>query len=133
MIRRRWVRVLTMGGDVDGLRDLIRRRHSAESFRDGSSLSDDEIRSLVDDAIRAPSSFNIQHWRFVAVRHDEDRQRLCETAYGQQQVVEAAVTFIVLGDLRAAEKLADRLETCVEAGAISPGRAAAWSAAPTAS
>ena len=68
-------------------------------------MSDDEIRELVRDATRAPSSFNIQHWRFVAVRKPEDKERLCRAAYDQKQVEDAAVTFIVLGDTRGVDKL----------------------------
>jgi len=106
--------------------ELIHARVSVESFAPGRPLADDEIRALVEHAIQAPSSFNLQHWRFVAVRGDGDRARLAEAAYGQRQVLDASVTFILLGDERAVERLPEILRRAVERGAIAEGKAAAW-------
>ena len=61
--------------------ELIRRRVSVEEF-DPRPVDEATIRALVADAARAPSSFNIQHWRFVAVRKPEDKERLCRAAFG---------------------------------------------------
>jgi nitroreductase len=106
--------------------ELIRNRRTIERFDADRGLDEQEIRDLVHDATRAPSSFNIQHWRFVAVRGVEDRRRLCEAAYGQAQVRDAAVTLIVLGDLRGVDKLPAILERAVSAGALPADKAAAW-------
>jgi nitroreductase len=111
---------------VQSFLELMRKRISVEAFQPGLELSDDEIRSLVADAVEAPSSFNIQHWRFVAVRREEDKQRLCRAAYGQRQVVDAAVTFIVLGDLRAVQDLPRTLEPAVAQGVLPEGKAVSW-------
>ena len=91
-------------------RELLRRirsRVTVESFDPDRELTDDEIRELVADACEAPSSFNMQHWRFIAVRRPEDKAILAEAAYGQRQVVDAAVTFILLGDLNSVEHLGE--------------------------
>ncbi len=106
--------------------ELIHRRTSAEDFDSQRGLEREQILQLVGDATCAPSSFNIQHWRFVAVRNPTDKERLRQAAYGQEQVARAAVTFIVLGDLRAAETLPSIMAQAVERGAIAAGRAAAW-------
>lgn len=106
--------------------ELIRRRHSAESFDPQRGIEDDLVRRLVADACRAPSSFNIQHWRFLAVRSARDKERLQRAAYGQEQVGRSAVTFVILGDLQATERLDEILEVAVERGAITEGKAAAW-------
>ncbi len=105
---------------------LIRNRVSAESFEPGRTLDDETVRDLVRDAIEAPSSFNIQHWRFVAVRNPEDKRALKQAASGQQQVEDAAVTFIVLGDLRGLDKLPRTLDRAVEQGVLTRPTADAW-------
>ncbi|HKQ60910.1 MAG TPA: nitroreductase family protein [Candidatus Polarisedimenticolaceae bacterium] len=105
---------------------LIRGRRSAENFDAARPLDEAQLRELIEDATHAPSSFNLQHWRFVAVRRAEDKQRLRAAAYQQRQVSEAAVTLILLGDLRATERLAEVLERAVEAGVLAAGKAAAW-------
>jgi nitroreductase len=106
--------------------DLIHRRASAEDFDAARGLDGDEVRRLVEDATRAPSAFNIQHWRFVAVASPAGKARLKRAAYGQEHVARAAVTFIVLGDPQGAERLPAIMETAVERGAIAEGKAAAW-------
>jgi len=113
-------------GEDHPILELIRRRATVERFDSARELDDEQIRALVADATCAPSSFNIQHWRFVAVRRVEDRQCLCEAAYGQEQIKDAPVTFIVLGDLRGVEKLPAILDGAVERGALPRGKADAW-------
>lgn len=103
---------------------LIRQRVSANKFDATRPLSEAEIRELVDYATQAPSSFNIQHWRFVAVVDKADKERLKAVAYNQSKVVDAAVTFIVLGDLRGHEKLAAILRPA--SGLIGPKTAETW-------
>jgi nitroreductase len=112
--------------DGNPVLELIHSRLSTERFEPGTTLSEQEIRELIEDAVQAPSSFNIQHWRFVAVRDPEDKRRMRKAAYGQAAVQDSAVTFIVLGDVRGHEKLEGILESSVEAGVISRHKADRW-------
>ena len=54
----------------------------------------------------SPSSFNLQHWRFVAVRDPQQKAKLQEAAMGQAQVGAASATIVVLGKLGAHEDAA---------------------------
>ncbi len=104
----------------------LKARISADKFDPSRSLSAAEIRELVAYATEAPSSFNIQHWRFVAVADPEDKERLKSLAYNQQKVADAAVVFIILGDLRGHEKLPEIVQRTVAAGILPSGRAEGW-------
>jgi nitroreductase len=106
--------------------DAIQQRISANKFDTSRKLSEDEIKELVGYATHAPSSYNIQHWRFVAVTKQEEKERLKALAYNQAKVADAAVTFIVLGDLRAHERLAEILAPFVAAGQMSQEMADNW-------
>jgi nitroreductase len=105
---------------------LLKERISTNHFDKTRTLSDDEISDLVSYATLAPSSYNIQHWRFVAVTKPEDKARLKALSYNQQKVEDAAVTFIVLGDLRGYEKLPEILGRSVKAGILDQALADAW-------
>ena len=48
-------------------------------------------------ACDAPSSFNIQPWRFVAVNDKSVQEKLKVAAFNQAKVADAAVTFASLG------------------------------------
>ncbi len=113
--------------------ESIKGRISANKFDASRSLAEAEIKELVWYATQAPSSYNIQHWRFVAVTKPEDKTRLKAVAYNQQKVEDAAVVFIVLGDLRGYEKLPQILGQTLEAGLTDEKKAESWVKTATAS
>lgn len=106
--------------------EAIMSRVSATEFDRSKALSSDKIRALVEYSTYAPSSFNIQHWRFVAVTRSEEKERLRRLAYGQRIVADAAVAYIVLGDLKGHESLAGVLKRSVQEGMLDRKTASKW-------
>ncbi|MBS3651744.1 nitroreductase family protein [Pseudaminobacter sp. 19-2017] len=105
---------------------LIEGRVSANRFDAGHALTDAEIEDLARLATRAPTAYNLQNWRFVAVRTPEAKARLRDHAYGQAKVSDAAVTFIVCGVLPDHAAISGRLLRFVEAGYMPAETASAW-------
>ena len=97
---------------------VIHERTSVNIFDPSKPISEDEVRQIIVDAIEAPSSYNIQHWRFVAVIDLEKKKQLQGAAYNQVKVSEASATIIVLGDLRGYEKLEKIYQPLVQKGAF---------------
>ncbi len=108
---------------------LIEQRVSANLFDASHTLTDAEIRELVRLATRAPTAYNLQNWRFIAVRAAETKARLRALAWNQPKVEDAAVTFIVCGVLPEAETLPKRLQPSVDAGYMPADMPSAWRAA----
>lgn len=79
----------------------MRSRHSVRKYERDVVIPDAELNEILDLAAGAPSSWNLQHWRFLVVREQANKDRLLPLAYGQQQVSDSSVTVIVLGDLQA--------------------------------
>ncbi len=79
--------------------DLIRQRVSANRFDSAFKLEEETIHELISYASEAPSAYNLQNWRFIAVRSLARKRALMALAYDQEKVVDAAVTFIVCGVL----------------------------------
>ena len=104
----------------------LKQRISANHFDASRKLSEAEIKELIGYATEAPSSFNIQHWRFVAVTEQAAKERLQAVAYGQPKVAAAAVTFIILGDLRGHEKMRDIYQPMLDAGAATAEQVDGW-------
>ena len=104
----------------------IRHRVSVNSFEEGATLSDSEIAILVEYASQAPSSFNFQNWRFIAVRDSDAKARLEAIAFGQKKVSQAAVTFIVLGLLNPQLRLPAALAPALEAGILDQSTVDTW-------
>nr|WP_255719447.1 nitroreductase family protein [Pelomonas sp. P8] len=80
--------------------DLILQRTSVNHFDQSFAVDDTTLTELVRYACQAPSAYNFQNWRFIAVRSAAEKARLCEMAYGQRKVQESSATFIVCGRLR---------------------------------
>ena len=108
------------------IRHAIETRASTNHFDPARSVSDEVIASLVAQATRAPSAYNFQNWRFIAVRSPQAKARLKTVACGQQKVADAAVTFIICGTLSAHEPLAQVLKPAVDAGIMSEPMVNAW-------
>ena len=53
------------------LQDVIEHRRTTNVFEPNHTISDEQIEHLVHLATRAPTSFNLQNWRFLAVRTPE--------------------------------------------------------------
>lgn len=75
----------------------IEERRTTVLFDPSHSLSDEQIGELIRLATKAPTSFNLQNWRFIAVRTPDAKARLRKVAWDQAKITEAAVTFIVCG------------------------------------
>jgi nitroreductase len=93
-------------------------RRTTKYYDPAVSLSDDQIRELVRIGTTAPTSFHIQNWRFIAVRTPEAKALLRPIAWNQPAVTEAAVTFIVCGQLADSSVVPERLAPLVEAGVM---------------
>ena len=82
--------------------EAIYQRRAIKQFDPEHRLSADEEKKLLEAAIQAPTSFNIQHWRFVVIRDADLRQRI-RTEFGndQAQMTDASLLVIVTADVKA--------------------------------
>ena len=74
------------------IQKIIESRVSINYFDPDRPVSNEIIESLVVQATRAPSAYNFQNWRFIAVRSTDAKKRLKALAYGQQKVHDASVS-----------------------------------------
>lgn len=108
------------------IEQAVASRISADRFEPGRPLADETLAALVAQASLSPSAYNLQNWRFIAVRTAGAKARLKAAAYGQQKVEDASAVFIVCGTLAAHERLAEFLRPSVDSGVMSQRTADAW-------
>ena len=106
--------------------ECILSRSAAKYYDTAAALSDNQICELVRIGTSAPTSFHLQNWRFIAVRSPEAKARLRPIAWNQPPITEAAVTFIVCGQLADASVIPDRLAPVVEAGVMPATMVPEW-------
>nr|WP_314420353.1 nitroreductase family protein [uncultured Erwinia sp.] len=97
------------------VQNAIESRISINRFQADRPLDDRTITTLIELATKAPTAFNMQNWRFIAVRSAEGKNKLKDSAWGQQKIVDASVAFIICGTLSAHQQLAAALQPSVDA------------------
>jgi nitroreductase len=85
-----------------GLKDSIEQRRAARAFR-SDTIPEETLAEIFRLGVRAPSGYNLQPWRFIVVREQENKEKLKACAFNQRQVGEAPVVLICCGDSRASE------------------------------
>ena len=85
--------------------DAIYNRRAVKHFDPEHRLTDDEERKLFEAVVQAPTSFNIQHWRFVLLRDPALRARI-RTEFGndQSQMTDASLLVLFTADVNAWRK-----------------------------
>jgi len=79
-------------------RQLLETRRSVNHFDPNKSVSDEELKKMIELATLIPSSFNLQPWNLIIVRSPADKARLRKRAWDQFKVTQAPVVLIVLAD-----------------------------------
>ncbi|CAG7652439.1 nitroreductase family protein [Paenibacillus allorhizosphaerae] len=95
---------------------IIRERHSVRYFDASYKLSEQEIKELLELAGSAPSSWNLQHWKFIAITEAAVKEKLLPIANGQKQIVDASVIVAILGDLQANQNVEAVYRPVIQAG-----------------
>ena len=81
----------------------IKERRSIKHYDPAHEMSEAEINALLELALLSPTSFNMQHWRFVVVTDTEKLAAIQAAAWNQAQVTEASITILLCAKLNAHE------------------------------
>lgn len=92
---------MTNADRFPALESILTERRSVKQYDPEHTVDDATLRTLFHLTSLSPSSFNLQHWRFVVVREAEHKQALREAAFHQPQVESASAAIVVCGKLGA--------------------------------
>ena len=109
-------------------RELVDNRIAVDEFEPGAAISTQEVEAIVETAMQAPSAFNAQQWRFVAVTDRKIKLQLKNATIetNQQRVEDAGLIIIVLGDRDGHKQLPTILRQSVEAGLLHKDISVSW-------
>jgi len=105
-----------MNEDSDTKLEVIFGRRSIRSFRAGT-VTDAQVKTLLDAAMSAPSAVGKDPWRFVVIRNPETLDRLGAELSNGAMLPEAGLGIVVCGDIEAAHdrQLSYLLQDCAAA------------------
>ncbi|HAP3062732.1 nitroreductase family protein [Enterococcus faecalis] len=81
--------------------DVVRSRRSVRDFMPDVEIPKEELMAIIEEAMFAPNSTNLNSWRFLIVTEKEQKEALYEVSMQQPAVKGVAAVIILLGDLTA--------------------------------
>ncbi|RJS62520.1 nitroreductase family protein [Bacillus sp. PK3_68] len=101
---------------MQSLSEVIRNRHSVRKYDPTYKISRNEIEEMLQEAMLAPSSSNLQPWRFIVIDNEEVKKELRAIAYNQEQVETSSAVIAVLGDVEMYKNVEKVYQSSYEAG-----------------
>jgi nitroreductase len=80
---------------------VMEERSSVRLYQKNKEIPNETLYKILEMAGKAPSAWNLQHWRFLVVTAKEQKEKLFPIAYNQKHVLDASAVVIILGDTEA--------------------------------
>ena len=85
---------------MSDLLELISSRKSVRAYSE-KHISDEDLRKILEAGRLAPSWMNVQSWKFILVKSQENKDLLSELSIGQQHVKHADALIVCIADTNA--------------------------------
>lgn len=96
---------------------ILLGRRSIRKYDSSVKISKEEMAEMIEDATRAPSSVNMQPWRFLVIESEEGKATLAPLArFNQLQVETSSAMIAVFGDLNSFENGEEIYSKAIELG-----------------
>ncbi len=86
------------------LEKIMQERKSVRKYKENVEIPKEKLRYLIEQATSAPSSSNMQPWRFLIITDQKEKEALLPIAFNQEQIATSSAVIAVLGDLNMFEK-----------------------------
>lgn len=73
--------------------ECIKSRRSVRKFKK-KEIENEKLIKILEAAIHAPSSGNLQNWEFIIIKDEENKKRIAKAALNQNFISEASIVII---------------------------------------
>ncbi|MEZ7172250.1 nitroreductase family protein [Sporosarcina sp. OR05] len=98
------------------LSEVIHERKSVRNYDPTYTIAKEEIEAMLVEATQAPSSSNLQPWRFIVIQDQETKMKIKGFGFNQQQLETASAIIAVIGDTEAYHNIDEIYQSNYEAG-----------------
>ena len=88
---------------MSDLADLIKSRKSVRKYSE-KHISDEDLRKILEAGRLAPSWMNVQSWKFILIKSQENKDLLSKLSIGQAHVKNADALIVCIADTNAWEE-----------------------------
>jgi nitroreductase len=102
---------------INDYKEIVTGRRSIRNYDPTVKISREEMAEILEEAALAPSSVNLQPWRFVVIDSKEGKETLAPLAkFNQRQVETSAAVVAVFVDMKSEAFIEKIYDTAVEKG-----------------
>ncbi len=102
---------------INDFNEIITGRRSIRHYDPSVKITKEEMTEILTEATLAPSSVNLQPWRFVVIDSDEGKTTLAPLAkFNQSQVETSAAVIAVFVDMNSLDYADEIYDTAVQKG-----------------
>ncbi|MBG9446022.1 nitroreductase family protein [Cytobacillus firmus] len=102
---------------INDFKEIVTGRRSIRNYDPTVKISREEMSEILEEASLAPSSVNLQPWRFVVIDSKEGKETLAPLAkFNQRQVETSAAVIAVFVDMKSEAFIEKIYDTAVEKG-----------------
>ncbi|EOR24754.1 nitroreductase family protein [Cytobacillus oceanisediminis] len=98
------------------LEQVMKSRKSVRAYDSTYKIEKKELEEIIELATSAPSSSNLQSWRFIVIQDQELKKELREIGNNQAQIEDSSAIIAVLGDTEAYRNVEEIYEQNVSLG-----------------
>lgn len=88
-----------MSQQKSALEKLMDERKSVRKYEPGVTIPRETIQHILQQATSAPSSSNLQPWRFLVIDDQEQKKELRIAGFNQEQIETSSAIIAVIGDI----------------------------------
>ena len=97
--------------------EIVKGRRSIRVYDENVKISKEEMTQILEEATTAPSSLNLQPWRFVVIDSAEGKETLLPLAsFNRRQVETSSAVISLFADYQMADYTEEIFDTAVERG-----------------
>ncbi len=100
--------------------DVVFNRRSIRVYDESIKIERQEMLEMINEAVKAPSSMNLQPWRFVVVDTPEGKEKLKPfIRFNTRQNDTSSAMLLIFGDMESVEYAEEIYNAAVDAGTMS--------------
>lgn len=103
---------------TNDFKKIVLERRSIKSYDPSVKISREEMKEMLSEATRAPSSTNLQPWHFLVIESEEAKAKLLQIAFPTNsiKIQTSAATIAIFGDMNSVSKAEEIYSKNVELG-----------------
>ncbi len=82
------------------LLEAMQFRHAAKELNSTKKIDDSIFSQILEAGRLSPSSFGLEHWKFIVVENEELKKKIEEASFNQKQISQSSHTLIILNKIK---------------------------------